>query len=497
MDLVLDGNGPLYLQLARALREAMAAGRLGNGTRLPSSRELACDLQLSRTTVVAAYEHLRTEGFIAGRVGSGSYVTSPWHTPVRPPPPRRAVVAQSDFSRRTRAHCALDDIPGRRPPGMRHAFQFGVPMVNTALTAQWVRELARAAPYVQPGYPRIQGLPALREAVARHVGRSRGVACTADDVLIVGGTQQALSLIARVLLDPGDEVALEEPHYFAARTLLQVHGARLAGVPVDTDGLQVERLPDPAAKLTYVTPSHQFPTGAVLSHERRLALLEYARLGSGWIVEDDYDGEFRHDQQPVRALQELDRDGRVLYIGSFSKTLFPALRLGYVIMPAGLKDDLLAAKWTDDFACPPLDQAALANFINAGGYERHLRQVTRKLAERRRLLRTLLEEQCADRLDIADSHAGMHLVAWVRDMPASEGDALIRAAAERKLALYSIAPCYLQPPDRTGLIMGYSAMSPGEIRDAVALFARCLALFPRRSEGERKRPALYLARSSG
>ena len=145
----------------------------------------------------------------------------------------------------------------------------------------------------------------------------------------------------------------------------------------------------------------------------------------------------------------------------------------------------------------PLDQAALANFINAGGYERHLRQVTRKLAERRRLLRTLLEEQCADRLDIADSHAGMHLVAWVRDMPASEGDALIRAAAERKLALYSIAPCYLQPPDRTGLIMGYSAMSPGEIRDAVALFARCLALFPRRSEGERKRPALYLARSSG
>ncbi len=497
MDLVLDDNGPLYLQLARALKEAMAAGRLANGTRLPSSREMAYDLNLSRTTVVAAYEHLRAEGFITGRVGSGSYVTSPWAGPVRPPPPRRAVVAQSAFSRRTREFCTLGNIPGHRPPGMRYAFQFGTPVVNTALTAQWVRELTRAAPYVQPNYPRIQGLPALREAVSRHISRTRGVACTPDDVLIVGGTQQALSLIARVLLEDGDEVALEEPHYFTARTILQVHGARLVGIPVDRDGMQVERMPDPAVKLTYVTPSHQFPTGAVLSHERRLALLEYARLGSGWIVEDDYDGEFRHDQQPVQALQQLDRDGRVLYVGSFSKTLFPALRLGYIIMPPGLKDDLLAAKWTDDFGCASMDQAALAGFIASGAYDRHLRQVTRKLAERRNLLRSLLQEHCGDRLEIMESHSGMHLVAWIHDMPAAEGDALIRAAHERKLALYSIAPCYLQPPEGTGLIMGFSAMSPAELREAVPLFAKCLALFPRRAAGERGRPALYLARSSG
>ena len=497
MDLVLDDNGPLYLQLARALKEAMAIGRLANGTRLPSSRELAYDLNLSRTTVVAAYEQLRAEGFITGRVGSGSYVTSPWNAPVRPAPPRRAVVAQSAFSRRTREFCALDNIPGRRPPGMRYAFQYGMPVVNTGLTAHWMRELARAAPYVQPNYPRIQGLPALREAVCRHIGRTRGVTCTPDDVLIVSGTQQALSLIARVLLDEGDQVALEEPHYFSARTVLQVHGARLVGIPVDQDGMQVDRLPDPAVKLSYVTPSHQFPTGAVLSHERREALLEYARLGSGWIVEDDYDGEFRHDQQPVKAMQQLDRDGRVLYVGSFSKTLFPALRLGYIIMPPGLKDDLLAAKWADDFGSPPLDQAALANFITSGGYDRHLRQVTRQLAERRNLLRSLLEETCGDRLELMDSHSGMHLVAWVRDMPAAEGDALIRAAQERKLMLYSIAPCYLEAPARTGLIMGFSAMSPSEIRQAVPLFASCLAMFPRRAPGDRSRPSLYLARSSG
>ena len=497
MDLVLDDDGPLYLQLARALKAAMASGRLTNGTRLPSSREMAYDLNLSRTTVVAAYEHLRAEGFITGRVGSGSYVTSPWSAPVRPPPARRAVVAQSAFSRRTREFCTLGNIPGHRPHGMRYAFQFGMPVVNTALTAQWARELARAAPYVQPNYPRIQGLPALREAVSRHVGRTRGVVCTPDDVLIVGGTQQALSLIARVLLDEGDEVALEEPHYFTARTLLQVHGARLVGIPVDADGMQVDRLPDPAVKLVYVTPSHQFPTGAVLSHERRLALLDYARSGAGWIVEDDYDGEFRHDQQPVKALQQLDRDGRVLYVGSFSKTLFPALRLGYIIMPPGLKDDLLAAKWSDDFGTPSMDQAALAGFINSGGYDRHLRQVTRKLAERRNLMRSLLKEHCGDRLEIMESHSGMHLVAWVHDMPAAEGDALIRAAQERKLALYSIAPCYLHAPERTGLIMGFSAMSPSELRDAVPLFAKCLALFPRRAAGERSRPALYLASSSG
>ena len=165
MDLVLDEDGPLYLQLARALKQAMATGRLGNGTRLPSSREMAYDLNLSRTTVVAAYEHLRAEGFITGRVGSGSYVTSPWTGAARPAPAHRAVVAQSAFSRRTREFVALGNIPGHRPPGMRYAFQFGMPVVNTALTAQWTRELARAAPYVQPNYPRIQGMPALREAV--------------------------------------------------------------------------------------------------------------------------------------------------------------------------------------------------------------------------------------------------------------------------------------------------------------------------------------------
>jgi GntR family transcriptional regulator/MocR family aminotransferase len=496
LDLLLDNNGPLYLQLVRALKEAMAAGRLPNGTRLPSSRELAYDLTLSRTTVVAAYEHLRAEGFITGRVGSGSYVTSPWTAPIRPLMPRPAVVAQSAFSRRSRQLCALGNLPGRRPPGMRYAFQYGMPLVSTALAAQWVRELVRAAPYVQPDYPRAQGLPELREAICRHIGRTRGVVCTPDDLLVVAGTQQALSLIARVLLDEGDEAAIEEPHYFTARTILQVHGARVTGVPVDGDGMQVDRLPDPAVKLVYVTPSHQFPLGAVLSQERREALLDYARLGSGWIVEDDYDGEFRHGQEPVKALQQLDRDGRVLYVGSFSKTLFPSMRLGYIVMPPGLKDDLLAAKWLDDFGSSPTEQAALAHFIDSGAYERHLRQITRKLLERRTLLRSLLLECCGDRLEVVESHSGMHLIVWVRDMPADEGEAFIRAAQERRLGLYSIAPCYLEKPEGTGLIMGFSAMSLNDIREAVPLFAQCLGLFPRRTGAAATRPALYLASSS-
>jgi len=198
------------------------------------------------------------------------------------------------------------------------------------------------------------------------------------------------------------------------------------------------------------------------------------RQCGGWIVEDDYDGEFRHDDEPLPALQSIDRDGRVVYVGSFSKTLFPSLRLGYLVMPPGLRDDFIAAKWADDFGSAPLEQTALARLIANGSYERHLRYVTRKLAERRQTLRIALREQCKGRLDIHPTHAGMHLLVWLRGMSAAQGDALIGLAQARKLGLYSVAPCYLQAPERAGLLMGYGAMSIKEIQDAVRIFAACL-----------------------
>lgn len=493
MDLIFDGDGPLYLQVARALRVAIHSGRLPNGARLPSSRELCADLGLSRTTVVAAYEHLRAEGIVSGRIGSGSYVTSGGATPRRPAKADVSVLPQSAFSRRARQVFDIDNLPGGRPPGMRHAFQYGLPQINNTLSSLWARELARIAPYAKPNYPPVQGIPQLREAICRHISRTRGVVCVPDDILVVHGAQQAFDVIGRVLLDPDDDVVIEEPHYHGVRKILQMQGARLHPVSVDGDGLCVDALPDPVAKLVVVTPSHQFPTGAVLSFERRQALLNYARSGGTWICEDDYDGEFRCEQAPVPALQSLDRDGRVLYVGSFSKTLFPGMRLGYIVMPPALRQDLLAAKWSEDFGTSRVEQAALARLIASGAYERHLRQLTRQLAERRTLLHRLLTEACGDRVELQPARTGMHLLAWIRDLPVNDGDALIRKAHERKLALYSVNPSFMTRPSCTGLIMGFSALSVRDMPEAVSIFAACLAEFPRRDRGA---PALYLASST-
>lgn len=497
MDLVLDGKGPLYYQLIRSLKAAMASGRIPDGSRLPASRELAHDLGVSRTTVVAAYERLRAEGFLLGKVGSGSYVSSPWQATPKTTGPRGGAPPQSAFSRRSRELHDPNDLPGRRLPGMRHAFQYSLPVVSNTLTTTWTRTLMKVAPYVRPNYPATQGLLTLREAVCAHIARTRGVVCSPDDILIVGGVQQAVTLIARVLLDPGDDVVMEEPQYFGARRILQMHGASVTGVAVDRDGLCVDQLAAHPAKLVCVTPSHQFPTGAVLSLARRRALLEHARQRGSWIMEDDYDGEFRRDAHALPALQSMDRDGRVIYIGSFSKTLFPALRIGYVVMPPGLREDFIAAKWADDFGSPALEQVALAHLITQGNYERHLRYVNRKLAERRDVLLAALRDACGERLDILDSNAGMHVLAWIRGMNAAQGELLIRHAQARNLGLYSVAPCYLQPPDRAGLLMGYSAMPTKEIRAAVKAFAACLDDFQRQEASTLQgKPQLKLAYSA-
>jgi GntR family transcriptional regulator/MocR family aminotransferase len=295
-----------------------------------------------------------------------------------------------------------------------------------------------------------------------------------DDVLIVAGTQQAMSLTARVLLDPGDTVGLEEPHYRSIRTVLQVHGARILTMPVDDDGLVTASLPQPAPKLVCVTPSHQFPTGGVLSLPRRMALLDYARRNRCWIFEDDYDGEFRYDSKPLAALRSLDEHNRVIYVGTFSKALFPALRLGYLVMPPQLRRDFIAAKWLDDFGSPAVEQAALAAFIGNGAFERHLRRTAQVLKERRTVLLNALRACSHGRLDVADSHAGMHLVVWLRGRSEDDCERLIRQAGTYGLGLFSIAPHYLHAADSPGLLMGYGGMPVAEIETAMALFAHAL-----------------------
>jgi GntR family transcriptional regulator/MocR family aminotransferase len=276
-----------------------------------------------------------------------------------------------------------------------------------------------------------------------------------------------------VLLDPGDDVAIEEPQYNAITKVLQVHGANLVPVPVDGNGLRCALLPEKPPRLVCVTPSHQFPTGALLSLPRRLELLEYARRQRSWIFEDDYDGEFRYNTRPHAALRALDAS-RVIYVGTFSKAMFPSLRLGYVVVPTGLRDDFLVAKRLADFASAGIEQTALARFMADGGFDRHLRRTAKTLKQRRAALFGGLARHAGERVEVADSRAGMHLVVWLRGYDAARGDAFIEHARSRGLGLHSIRPYYLEPPDRAGLLLGYGALTEGAIQEAMRLFGQCL-----------------------
>lgn len=478
MYLQLDGQGPRYAQLTRAMKSAIMSGRLATGARLPPTRELAAQLKLSRTTVLTAYEQLRAEGFIQGKVGSGSYVASLQDVAAAPDSDNatKTPVRPSRYAQR------LSEIPPfwttPRTSPRRYNLQYGEPLTNPALTSAWSRELAKAARYTDPYYPQVQGVAALREAVCDYLARRRGVSAHADDVLIVNGTQQALSLAARVLVDEGDTAVLENPAYFGAYKMLQAHGARIEPVRTDNDGLVCNELPVDGATLVFVTPSHQFPSGSVMSLQRRLELLRYAGTHDCWIIEDDYDGEFRYDVHPLAALRALDKADRVIYIGTFSKALFPALRLGYLVVPKVLRESFIAAKWMSDFGSPRIDQVALASFITSGGFERHLRQAAKTLKERRAVLLEELRACAGDRVEVADSHAGMHLVVWLRDLDQAQCDALVARARASGLGLQSIAVHYLGPPPRPGLLLGYAGISAAELPAAMRLFGQCLEMFP-------------------
>src|SRR5690242_7835179 len=446
MYLDLDGEGPRYAQLIRSLKGAILDGRFAAGARLPASRSLARELDISRNTVLAAYEQLQAEGFLVGRVGSGSYVASVWS----PQPQRKSsatlVAPLSAFARRVLANFDGRAIPGRQHQGLRYNLQYGLPLANPMLASVWRRELNRAAEHVEFDYPDAQGLLALREQICDYLARRRGVPATPDDVLIVSGARQV----------------------FAA------HGAHVRGCRVDNEGLVPSALPEDA-RLAVVTPSHQFPTGALLPLGRRVELLEWAAARRAWLIEDDYDGEFRYGGRPLAALKSLDRDGRVIYIGSFSKALFPALRLGYMVLPPALRDAFVAAKWLEDRGCNALEQAALARFMGDGGFERHLRRAAQTLRARRTAMLNGLARHAAGIVEVVDSNAGMHLTAWLVGMSHADCERLIEHARTRGLGLYAIAPYCLKTPPRPGLVLGYAGLPTADIEAAMRLFGKCLA----------------------
>jgi GntR family transcriptional regulator/MocR family aminotransferase len=478
----MDGEGPLYLQLYRSLRHAILHAELAPGSRLPASRSVAREMKVSRNVVLLAYDQLRAEGYIEGRVGAGTFVTSPLpdtmlHTLPSESPATAAAPPPLQLSQYARR--AIRHHPRQRSGQMlkrpRYDFRFGDVAINRSGMNDWKRLLNRHADRLFPNHREVEGYPPLREAIAEYVYRSRGIVCRADQIIVVNGTQQALDLIARVFLDPDDRVVIEEPHYAGAREVFLAAGAELIACPVDHEGLPVEQLPAAGARLVYVTPSHQFPTGAVMPLTRRLALLDWAQRFNAYVIEDDYDSEYRYEGRPVEAVQALDRGGRTIYIGTFSKILFPALRLGFLIVPPQLIEPFVAAKYLADRHTAMLNQAVLADFINEGHFERHLRRMRAQNETRRSALLEALDEHLGARVTVTGTNAGVHLAVWLHALEPAAVDDLIERAGVCDVGIYSINPSFYQPPPRAGLLLGYASLTVAEIREGIRRFAGVLA----------------------
>ena len=474
---------PLHRQLYEGLREAILTGRLRPGARLPSTRTLASDLGASRNTVLAAFGQLLAEGYLAGRVGAGTTVAS-----TLPETLLRAHVEAAGAGR-----------PGRRPrlsrrgvllvgtrvtttrtPALARPFRPGLPGLDLFPFDLWARLVARRwrrVPRQLLDYGDPAGHPPLREAIAAHLREARAVRCEAAQVIVVTGAQQAVDLAARVLLDPGDTAWVEDPGYLGARGALIAAGIRLAPVPVDAEGLDVRRgsRRSPGARLVYVTPSHQYPLGVTMSLHRRLTLLEWASRSGAWILEDDYDSEYRYAGRPLAALQGLDTAGRVIYAGTFSKVLFPSLRLGYLVVPPELVDAFVAARALADRHSPSVTQAALADFIDGGHFARHVRRTRALYAERQAALVRAVRRTLGGLLEVSPSEAGMHLLGW---LPAGVDDeAASRTALARDVDAPPLSGFRTRPPragERGGLVLGYAAYTPREIDDACARLAAAL-----------------------
>jgi GntR family transcriptional regulator/MocR family aminotransferase len=485
MLLEMRGRGPLYERIYRGLRQAILSGDMPRGMRLPSTRRLAEESGVSRNTVLLAYDQLLAEGYIRGRVGSGTYVASELpeemleagEAPLASAGP--ALASEAGLSEYGRRIAMLEPAPNRPAEGVRYDFRYGLPAAENVPFTIWRKLLSRrlrkaTTRSIEYGAP--EGLLELRRAIASHLRQARAVQCSPDNILIVNGSQQALDLISRVLLQPGDRVVVEDPHYLGARFVFLAAGAKLVPCPVDADGLDIERAPRAASKarLAYVTPSHQFPTGAVMPLARRLALLRWAQATHAWIVEDDYDSEYRYGGRPVEAVQALDGGRQAIYVGTLSKTLFPALRLGYLVLPSPLVAPFRKAKYLADRHTPTLQQEVLADFIAEGHFERHLRRTRTRNAARREALLEALRAHCGDRAQIEGSSAGLHLLLWLPKVPPSKLDAVVRRAAAAGVGVYPVTPNYLDPPRRSGLLLGYASLSEEEIREGIQRLGRAL-----------------------
>jgi GntR family transcriptional regulator/MocR family aminotransferase len=461
--IIVDPNepGPLYLQIARRLRDAVAGGTLKPGTRLPSARVLATQLAVARGTVDAAYAMLAAEGAILSRRGSGGTVISP-HFAAHIAPP---VQPTMPFARPTGP--AEPPLPFRLDLPALDAFPH---KIWTNLTIRTARDLGAEA----MDYPNPAGFPGLRQAIATYLGATRGVHCTTDQVIVTAGFQGALTLVRQVLLRPGDAVWTEDPGYPLARQALEAGGARIVPIRVDRDGMRIAsaRAAAPRARLAIVSPAQQRPLGVTLSLPRRLDLLAWATEAAAWILEDDCDGVFRYAGKPPPALVSLDRGGRVLYGGSFSKTLHPGLRLGYLVVPDELNGAFLRAARLLTGGPAALEQRVVAAFMQQGHFVRHLRRMRTLYAARRDALAQALTETIGDRFRIEREPGGLHLLAR---LPDTEDDTVLaRQAQAAGLGATALSSLALAHDGGRGLLLGFTNITAGDAPTLASRLASAL-----------------------
>ena len=488
----LDGEGAIYRQVYRSLRTVILDGRMPPGSRLPSTRDVAADAGVARNRVVLAYRQLLDEGYVVGRVGSGTYVAAalPGNERAENPPRIHMASGTGTGSRgraappRIRVTRAATRLLARgedwvsTASRLRFDFACGRPSFADfprALWARLVRRRARLSGSADFDYAPPNGLPALREAIAEHLTQWRGVACRAEEVVITNGSQQALGMIAGLLLEPGERVALEEPHYAGARQAFEAARAQIVSVPVDEQGLDVARLAGRRdVQLAYVTPAHQFPTGGILPLARRLTLLEWAAHANAYVIEDDYDSEYRYAGAPIEPLHGLDGAGRVFYVGSFSKILSPALRLGYVVMPPALVRLFTIAKRAADLGSPTFGQQVLADFIGQGHFAAHLRRSRRRHAARRGVLRSALAAHVGEHGQVLGADAGLHVLLVLHGRTAAEIPGIVRRARARDVGVYSTQLLYRTRPRRAELMIGHGSLSEADIARGIERLAPVL-----------------------
>lgn len=486
----LDRDAPLQTQIYDQLKASILSGDAAPGSRLPSSRALADQFAIARNTVLLAYEQLLAEGYLESRPGAGTFVGTVLPAAAAPRPAMATAPAEahraprlSRYSERLRG---LDIDSLTRRGGFRYSFHYGTVSAADFPADIWrsllLREIRRRAgkPYL---YENPQGLPELRAALSDYLGRARAVRARPEQILIVNGSQQAVDLALRVLVDPGDTVVVEDPGYSGARLAVEAIGARLLPVPVDADGLDTALLPPPeaGARLIHVTPGHQFPTGGVMPASRRLALLDWAERGGTYIFEDDYDSEYRYEGRPVESLQALDRAGLVIYSGTVSKVLSPGLRLGYMVLPPELVEPFLRAKQLTDRHTASLDQAVFAHLIRDGHFERHIRRTRRRNQRRRDALVAALKSAFGAAVEIEGARVGLHLVVRFRDIPAALAGSVAEAAALRSVG---IVPAEIGGAEAgASFLMGYAALEEADIRQGVALLREVVQSFRRGGTG--------------